>query len=224
MPRDELREPLRKRSLRQRLWAKRPRLFTVAAVCLAMAFTAGGTWLLLTPRPLAGEPVVVAVIPPVQELVTASIGKAAEEPPLEGQEEATEDVIDQSAAEIRVFDGESAGEAEPSGGREDVSIISPRRRPMPPAPIAEVSEETETGPLPQVSAHGLKPFNAYSQSSSLSVTASKQPKIALVLGGMGLNPELTEMALEDLPGQVTLGFAPYGENLQDQVNAARARS
>ena len=225
MPRDELREPLRKRSLRQRLWAKRPGLFTLAAVCLAAAFMAGGAWLVMTPRPLAGEPVVVTGIPPIQELVTASIGKAADEPPVEGGEAAPEDVIDQSAAQIRIFDGDASGQdvqAEQPGATEEVSIITPRRRPLPPAPLADVSENTEAGPLPQVSSRGLKPFNVYSQVTPLSVKASKRPKIAIVLGGMGLNPKLTKMALDELPGDVTLGFAPYGEDLQQQVNAARA--
>jgi hypothetical protein len=221
MPRDELREPLRKRSLAQRLWARRPSLLVLAALSLAATFTAGGAWLVMTPRPLAGEPVVAVSIPPIAELVTASIEKAADEPPAEGVEEATEDVIDQSAAEIRVFDSDQAEQAEPPDATEQVSIITPRRRPLPPAPIAEVLEETEAGPLPQVSSHGLKPFNVYSHETPLSIKASKQPKIALVLGGMGLNPKLTDMALDQLPGNVTLGFAPYGDDLQQQVNAAR---
>jgi polysaccharide deacetylase 2 family uncharacterized protein YibQ len=56
----------------------------------------------------------------------------------------------------------------------------------------------------------------------LAVTHSDMPKITLVLGGMGLNATLTQKAIDLLPGDVTLGFAPYGENLQAQVNEARA--
>lgn len=224
MPRDELREPLRKRSLAQRLWARRPSLFTFAAVALAAGFIAGVTWLALTPRPLAGEPVVITQIPPVKELVTASIGTAGDAPAEEG-EAAPEDVIDLSAAEIQASDGDSPGEASAGDGpaeQDEASIISVRRRPLPPAPIAEVSEDTEEGTLPRVSGRGQKPFNVYSQSTPKSVTASRRPKIALVLGGMGLNPKLTRKALDELPGDVTLGFAPYGDHLQQQVNAARA--
>jgi hypothetical protein len=55
-----------------------------------------------------------------------------------------------------------------------------------------------------------------------SVSTSNRPKIAIVLGGMGLNAKLTKKAVDALPGDVTLGFAPYGENLQEQVNRARA--
>jgi polysaccharide deacetylase 2 family uncharacterized protein YibQ len=42
-----------------------------------------------------------------------------------------------------------------------------------------------------------------------------------LLGGMGLNAKLTQRAIKDLPADITLAFAPYGNNLQDQVNKAR---
>jgi polysaccharide deacetylase 2 family uncharacterized protein YibQ len=51
---------------------------------------------------------------------------------------------------------------------------------------------------------------------------SDAPKIAIVLGGMGLNQELTAKAIKALPGDISFAFAPYGENLQSQVNKARA--
>jgi len=39
---------------------------------------------------------------------------------------------------------------------------------------------------------------------------------------MGLNAKLTARAIKDLPGDVTFAFAPYGGDLQSQVNRARA--
>jgi hypothetical protein len=75
--------------------ARRPSAFTFAAMSLAAVFLAGGAWLLATPRPLAGEPVVVAAIPPAAELLTASTGLADDgEPP--GEEADVEEVIEQS--------------------------------------------------------------------------------------------------------------------------------
>jgi polysaccharide deacetylase 2 family uncharacterized protein YibQ len=85
-----------------------------------------------------------------------------------------------------------------------------------------VTETTEAGPLPRISSRGRKPFDVYSQSVPLSVTSSDRPRIAIMLGGMGLNAKLTRKAIDMLPGDVTLGFAPYGEKLQEQVNRARA--
>jgi hypothetical protein len=218
MPRDELRKPLRKRSLRDRLLVRRPSLFTFAALSLTGVFLAGGAWLVSTPRPLAGEPVVVAAIPPVAELQTASTDPAGDES--EAVEETdVEEVIDQSAAEIQVFDGEAREEAE---YQQEATVFIAPSRPLQRAPIADVTETSEAGPLPRISSRGRKPFDIYSQVIPLSVSTSKRPKIAIVLGGMGLNAKLTKKAVDALPGDVTLGFAPYGENLQEQVNRARA--
>jgi polysaccharide deacetylase 2 family uncharacterized protein YibQ len=223
MPRDELRTPLRKRSLRERLLSRRPSLFALAAMTLVAVFLAGGAWLLMTPRPLAGEPVVVAAIPPVAELATASTSPAGEPEEATGEESAAaeniEAVIDQSAAEIKVFDQAAPERQEYQD--EAIVFIAPSR-PLANAPIADVTETTDAGPLPRISEEGRKPFNVYAQATPLSVSSSGRPKIAIMLGGMGLNAKLTEKAVDALPGDVTLGFAPYGENLQEQVNRARA--
>lgn len=225
MPRDELRQPLRKRTLKQRLLDRRPSLFTVTALGLVTAFLAGGTWLMLTPRPLAGEPVVTAAIPAAVEVTTASTTPAPEED-LTYEDESTEEVIDQSAVEIKIVGGGEAEQPEAAAqpdGQEEASVFIPVNRPLRRAPVAEVTEKTDAGPLPRISNRGRKPFDIYSQSVPLSVTSSDRPKIAIMLGGMGLNAKLTKKAVDELPGDVTLGFAPYGENLQDQVNRARAR-
>jgi polysaccharide deacetylase 2 family uncharacterized protein YibQ len=222
MPLDELRQPLRKRSLMQRLWSRRPSLFAMSAVSLAVAFFAGGAWLALTPRPLAGEPVVVAAIPPAEEIITSSTTSIVEEEATEEEDLDTEDVIERSAAEITVFDGEPPEQPEKPDFQKEASIITPLNRPLRAAPIEEVTETTDAGPLPRISSRGRKPFDIYSQSVPLSVTASDRPKIAIMLGGMGLNAKLTRKAIDKLPGNVTLGFAPYGEKLQEQVNRARA--
>jgi polysaccharide deacetylase 2 family uncharacterized protein YibQ len=223
MPRDELRTPLRKRSLRERLLSRRPSLFALAAMTLVAVFLAGGAWLLITPRPLAGEPVVVAAIPPVAELATASTSPAGEPEEAAAEESAAaenvEAVIDQSAAEIKVFDQAAPERQEYQD--EAIVFIAPSR-PLANAPIADVTETTDAGPLPRISEEGRKPFNVYAQATPLSVSSSGRPKIAIMLGGMGLNARLTEKAVDALPGDVTLGFAPYGENLQEQVNRARA--
>ncbi len=82
MPRDELRQPLRKRSLSERLWAKRRgRDHCLRRSC---RHHGGGRHLVSRiPHPFAGEPVVVAAIPPAEELKTSSnhAETAAEESP-----------------------------------------------------------------------------------------------------------------------------------------------
>ncbi len=48
------------------------------------------------------------------------------------------------------------------------------------------------------------------------------PTVSVIVGGLGLSQSLTERAIEVLPAEVTLSFAPYADNLQDWINRARA--
>ena len=226
MPRDEFRRPLKRRSLGERLWARRPSPLVFTACLMLAVFLGGGLWLSRIPRPFAGEPVVLADIPAAAELVTASITPATDAP-AESDAASTEDVIDQSAAEI-IPVGEAAPQEEaappeaPDYEQEATIIVAPNR-PLRKAPVDAVTERNAQGPLPRISGAGKKPFDVYSQVTPMAVLESRRPKIVLVLGGMGLNQKLTRQAIEKLPGDVTLGFAPYGDDLQSQVNKARAR-
>ena len=49
-----------------------------------------------------------------------------------------------------------------------------------------------------------------------------RPRVALVIGGLGIGANGTNDALRKLPGTVTLAFAPYGGNLERHVTQ-RAR-
>jgi len=83
----------------------------------------------------------------------------------------------------------------------------------------ELVEETEFGPIPRMSATGERPFDAYARPA---VTGSGEPRIALVVSGLGLNYDGTMDAIGKLPPDVTLSFAPYGKTLDRTVTAARA--
>ena len=224
MPRDELRRPLKRLSLAQRLWRRRPQPLAAAALALVAGFALGGLWLARVQAPLAGEPVVTAAIPETAELITSSTSSAEDDAMPDGPVENPDYVIDQNAIEI--IGGEPpedlAPEDEAAPEKNEAMIIVAPHRPLKAAPLKAVTETTDIGPLPRIGDDGRKPFDAYSQVTPLAVTHSDMPKITLVLGGMGLNATLTQKAIDLLPGDVTLGFAPYGENLQAQVNEARA--
>ena len=208
MPRDELRQPLRQRSTFERLWAKRPGAIPLASLLTLAAFTAGGAWLLRQPHPFAGEPVVIAAIPPAQELQTASTEKPA------GAQPAAEDAPAQPAENVPPPPVDIASA--------DTTIFTSIRRPLKPAPFDIVSEPSPDGPLPKIG-NGRTPAQAYAQLTPMSVLYSDRPKIAIVLGGMGLNAKLTQKAIKTLPATVSFAFAPYGSDLQATVNKARAQ-
>ncbi len=88
-----------------------------------------------------------------------------------------------------------------------------------PAPIAGLSEPGPGGALlPVVAQDGHTPFQAYARP----FRSNGKPKIALVIGGLGLNAKTTRQAIEQLPSDVTLSFVPYSEGLQGWIDLARS--
>ncbi|WP_334164754.1 divergent polysaccharide deacetylase family protein [Phenylobacterium sp.] len=89
--------------------------------------------------------------------------------------------------------------------------------PLPAAPIAGFYAPGPGGPLPIIAQDGRTPFEAYRRP----FTSNGRPKIAVVIGGLGLNARATQQAIETLPGPVTLSFVPYAEGLQGWIDLAR---
>ncbi len=216
MPRDELRQPLKKRSTAERLWSKRPGALAVVSLLTVALYGGAIAWLSRQHAPFAGEPVLTAQIPPLEDMNTGSIGKPLESETAETVEEAEVVESDEN------FEPAEIGTIKITGSQE-TEIIIPAHRPMKAAPIASVTETTPDGPMPKIGSGGKRPSDIYAALTPVSVSSSDQPKIALLLGGMGLNARLTERAIMELPGDVSFGFAPYGANLQTLVNKARAR-
>ncbi|MDB5451486.1 MAG: hypothetical protein JWO33_64 [Caulobacteraceae bacterium] len=91
--------------------------------------------------------------------------------------------------------------------------------PLPPAPIAGLTEPAPGGALlPIVATDGRSAFQAYARP----FISNGKPKVAMVVGGLGLNPKYTRQAIEQLPAEVTLSFVPYREDLQSWIDLARA--
>jgi polysaccharide deacetylase 2 family uncharacterized protein YibQ len=75
------------------------------------------------------------------------------------------------------------------------------------------------GPLPIKSADGNSALQAYSRPSRL--VPSREP-VSLVIGGLGVNRQLTQRAIDVLPADVTLSFAAHSNDLQNWIMKARA--
>jgi polysaccharide deacetylase 2 family uncharacterized protein YibQ len=88
-----------------------------------------------------------------------------------------------------------------------------------PAPIAGLTAPGPGGAvLPAIAPDGRTPAQAYARPFQ----PNGKPKIALVIGGLGLNAKATRQAIEQLPPEVTLSFVPYSEGLQGWIDLARA--
>jgi uncharacterized protein len=93
-----------------------------------------------------------------------------------------------------------------------------------PAPDQRLVEESRYGPLPRIGPDGARPADVYARPLiTPAAMKANAPRIALVVGGLGLSASATEMAITDLPGVVTLAFAPYGKSLAASVAEARAQ-
>ncbi len=90
--------------------------------------------------------------------------------------------------------------------------------PLPKAPIAGLFQTTTNGPLPNIGPNGMAPASAYARP----FRSDGRPMVALVVGGLGLNPQTTKQAIDQLPAAVTLSFVPYTANLQTWIDQARA--
>lgn len=90
--------------------------------------------------------------------------------------------------------------------------------PLPQAPIAGLTSQGPGGLLPIIAPDGRTPAQAYARPFA----SNGRPKVALVIGGLGLNATATRQAIEQLPPEVTLSFVPYSEGLQGWIDLARA--
>lgn len=87
----------------------------------------------------------------------------------------------------------------------------------------ELAEETQNGPIPHIGPNGRTPFGAYARASISPAAANGKPLVAIVVTGLGLSESITLDAIDTLPDNVTLAFAPYGKTLGRTTAAARAQ-
>jgi polysaccharide deacetylase 2 family uncharacterized protein YibQ len=91
-----------------------------------------------------------------------------------------------------------------------------------PAPDRRLTEKSRFGLLPRVGADGARPGDVYARPVFASAKLRPgAPRVALLVGGLGLNPASTADAIARLPAAVSLGFAPYGDGLEGEAAAAR---
>lgn len=114
-----------------------------------------------------------------------------------------------------------------TGTRQEVTIPAPGNAAGAPAAAAASAgidqkfvEMTPQGPIPKIAADGVRPADAFAQPVHASPGKPDAPRIALIVGGLGVSAKATAEALAKLPAAVTLAFVPYGS---DAAWVARAR-
>jgi hypothetical protein len=85
-------------------------------------------------------------------------------------------------------------------------------------------EMTPHGALPKIAADGVRPADAFAQPVKALPGRPDAPRIAIIIGGLGVSASATADAITKLPGAVTLAFMPYGSDVAALAARARAQS
>ena len=207
-----------------------PKLPAAAPQILAGALGLFGivvvAWAIFVNDPLGGEPTAV--------VATGSPAKPQAKPAGEGQQQSRHDEppSDQAPSTtvvipaapppgsktITIIDGSS-------GKHQDVVIPGKSSGLAPKAPVDQrLLETTHHGAIPKIASDGVRPFTLYAHPRKLPADKTDAPRIAIIVGGLGISATGTADALAKLPTPVTLGFAPYGADLDRLAERARAEN
>jgi len=86
------------------------------------------------------------------------------------------------------------------------------------APLDGLVMMGANGPLPVLGPDSMVAWKEYARPSE---KGGQRPKVAIIITGIGLNSKSSDLAIKQLPGQIDLGFSPYGRQLQDWMGRAR---
>ncbi len=228
---DDLNAPLGQDAPRKRRLALPiaiPHLIAGALGFMLLVFVG---WAIMADNPLGGEPVVIAT----NQVRTVPTAKKAEPAPSPMDAKATapnrydgpELVPGSGAADsgapsnpgaagktVTIIDGTS-------GKRQEVPISGAAETPPVRKPDAKLLEKSRHGEIPRIGEDGARPSEIYARATKPKAATADTPRVALVVGGLGVGASSTAEALAKLPGTVTLAFAPYGADLDRLVTRAR---
>ena len=215
--RDELNEPLGMASPPSRRPIPYRRLGFAACALLAVGL---GVFFVETDDRMGGEPYAVASVelhPFVPPAPAPSAPQAA------SASTASNSFAPSSASAVEMASGVKVyrGAAAPPGSL-IITVPEAIGLHLTPAPDKRLVDKSKYGLLPRVAADGARPSEVYARPPLLSgKLKASAPRVALLVGGLGLSQASTNSAISGLPGAVSLGFAPYGADLERDVAQAR---
>ena len=215
MSTDDLNAPLGRSTKKKRRFALpvRPSRIIAGALGACVAVLVG--WALVVDDPFGGEPVVIvsaAAIAPAQPSKTSEIVTPPTTFPANDRPTPTD------AHTITIIDGTT-------GKRQDIQVTAPTGSKAAITPGAGIDprllETSRHGPIPKIATDGARPSEVYARPVKPQAGRADGPRIAIVIGGLGIGANATAEALAKLPAPVTLAFGPYGTDLDRWVTRAR---
>ncbi len=89
------------------------------------------------------------------------------------------------------------------------------------APIDGLMIMGANGPLPVLGPDSMVAWKEYARPVDSQDVNDDKPRIAIIVTGIGLNSKSSDLAIKRLPGQIDLGFSPYGRSLQVWMDKGR---
>jgi uncharacterized protein len=207
----------------------------ILAALLGLFGLAVAAWGIFVNDPLGGEPVVVVATTPLPA------GAAKADAGGDGKQHARHDGIMASAPDATTATAKIKTEPPPPPGSKTVTIIdgssgqshnviipgngkAGAKSGAPKAPAdPKYLEPTRHGAIPKVGADGARAFALYAAPRDVPANKKDWPRIAVIVGGLGISASGTADALAQLPAPVTLALAPYGAELEQVAERARAQ-
>jgi polysaccharide deacetylase 2 family uncharacterized protein YibQ len=213
-------------------------VLAAAALGLSLAVFAG--WVVAFDDPFGGEPlaVVPTVVrapveaknqeraPPLLEARSGAPGRY-DGPALQPQAPPGQTTASAGSRIVTIIDGSSGKREEVVlPGSPDGKAVPSEARPasaepkLVPKVESRLLETTRHGAIPRVGENGARPADIYASAAKLAAKPDA-PRIALVIGGLGVGASSTTEALARLPGVVTLTFGAYATDADRWVARAR---
>jgi uncharacterized protein len=222
----------------------------VAAV-LVLFFAGFAAWAVVGDDPFGGEPIVAVPIdlhkpaeakasqaPAAPEANAAAQASAHPESNAPTAGPPAEHGAPAATKTVTIIDGKTGARQEvviPDGGNSagqarGAAAATPTPAPGGPkgavaangqAPDQKFVEITPRGAIPKIAADGTRPAEAFARPVKPIAGRPDAPRVALVVGGLGVSGSATTETIAKMPGSVTLAFMPYGGDVERLVARAR---
>jgi polysaccharide deacetylase 2 family uncharacterized protein YibQ len=234
---DDLDAPLEAPLGKPKSTTPKPRRFALSvtlpqaiAGLLGAAIVVAGVWTLVAKDPYGGEPVAIVATPgnggnAANNAMAATATPAASAPQAAAHAAKPSDIAAHAppgSKIITITDG--------SNGEVQQVVVAPPAAPAGQnasekraAADPQLLEKTAFGEIPKIAADGRRPSSAYAHPVKIPPEQASAPRIALIVGGLGIGASLTADAIDTLPAPVTLAFIPYGNGLDAVAADAGAR-
>jgi uncharacterized protein len=230
MTADDLSAPLGQHPAKRRfrLPVSMPQVIAGALALLLVVFV---VWAVVAEDPFGGEPTAVVPIdlhgaaamkkseaPATQSASVAPSPAAPTNGPANGPAPPSQNSGASAGTKtVTIIDGKT-------GARQEVVIPDAGNGVSAPPSVPseqKFAEMTPHGLVPKIAADGTRPAEAFARPVKPLPGRPDAPRVALIVGGLGVSASLTTEAIAKTPGAVTLAFIPYGADVERLVARAR---